>query len=147
MFRPRAGWLALTIVAVGAWVGTVTAQTGQTRQVMREKLELSEILLGALVTSNWGVLGKNAQGLVAVINRPGWQVFEAPEYTRQTRAFLTATQALIDASDQRDQRVALSAYNGLVASCVECHRYVARLRVAARPPRLPGVLDPAPSGD
>ncbi len=136
-FRRPAGWLALAMVLVAAGAGTLSAQTAQTRQVMREKLELSEILLGALVTSNWGVLGKNAQALVAVINRPGWQVLEGPEYARQTRAFLNATQALVEASDQRDQRVALGAYNGLVASCVECHRYVARLRVADRPPRLP----------
>lgn len=135
--RRRAWGLVLTLVAVAAWAGAGQAQTVQTRQVMREKLELSEILLGALVTSNWGVLGKNAQALVAVINRPGWQVLEAPEYTRQTRAFLNATQSLIDAAGQRDQRVALTAYNGLVASCVECHRYVARLRVAGGTPRLP----------
>ena len=136
-FRRCAGWLVLTVVAVAAWAGTPSAQTVQTRQVMREKLELSEVLLGALVTSNWGVLGKSAQQLVSVTNRPGWQALEVPEYTRQTRAFLTATQALIDAAGQRDQRVALTAYNGLVASCVECHRYVARLRVADQRPRLP----------
>jgi len=135
-FRRRAAPLALTMV-VAAWAGPGSAQTAQTRQVMREKLEMSEVLLGALVTSNWGALGKSAQALVAVTNRPGWQVLEAPEYTRQTRAFLTATQALIDAAGQRDQRVALTAYNGLVASCVECHRYVARSRVADQRPRLP----------
>jgi hypothetical protein len=133
----RCAALAVIMVMVGGWVPTGHAQTAQTRQVMRDKLELSEVLLGALVTSNWGVLGKSAQALVAVTNRPGWQVLEAPEYVRQTRAFLNATQALIDASGQRDQRVALAAYNGLVASCVECHRAVARLRVADIPPRVP----------
>jgi hypothetical protein len=138
-FRRRAGWPVLTAMAVAAWAGSLGAQTVQTRQVMRDKLELSEVLLGALVTSNWGALGKSAQALVAVTNRPGWQVLEAPEYVRQTRAFLNATQSLIDASGQRDQRVALTAYTGLVASCVECHRYVARLRVAGQPPRVPDV--------
>jgi hypothetical protein len=133
----RCAALAVIMVMVGGWVPTGHAQTAQTRQVMRDKLELSEVLLGALVTSNWGVLGKNAQALAAVTNRPGWQVLEAPEYVRQTRAFFNATQSLIDASGQRDQRVALTAYNGLVASCVECHRAVARLRVAGQPPRVP----------
>ncbi len=120
-------WLAMT----GA---EGHAQTGQTRQVMREKLELSEILLGGLVTSNWASLGKTTQSLIGVINRPGWQVLQSPEYVRQTTAFLNATQALLGAADARDQRTALAAYNGLVASCVECHRYVARARVAGQAP-------------
>ena len=119
---------------VGLWMGMTAAvgqaQTAQTRQVMREKLELSEILLGAVVTSNWTSLDKTTKALAAVINRPGWQVLVSPEYVRQTKAFLTATQSLQDAAAARDQRTALAAYNGLVASCVECHRYVARARVA-----------------
>jgi|KBSMisStandDraft_5_1062788.scaffolds.fasta_scaffold177337_2 hypothetical protein len=125
---------SLTLLAVALWLGVTAqpalAQTAQTRQVMREKLELSQVLLGAVVTSNWASLDKTTKALTAVINRPGWQVLASPEYVQQTRAFLNATQALQNAGAARDQRTALTAYNSLVASCVECHRYVARARVA-----------------
>ena len=125
---------SLTLLAVALWLGVTAqpalAQTAQTRQVMREKLELSQVLLGAVVTSNWASLDKTTKALTAVINRPGWQVLASPEYVQQTRAFLNATQALQNAGAAREQRTALSAYNGLVASCVECHLYVARARVA-----------------
>lgn len=132
-FREATGILALAALAWTALATSAAAQTVQTRQVMREKLELSEILLGALVTGNWLALSKNTQSLLGVTAKTGWQVFEGPEYVRQTRAFLRATQALVDAAEDRDQRTALAAYNGLVASCVECHRYVARMRVAGTP--------------
>ena len=110
------------------------AQTAQTRQVMREKLEQSEILLAGLVTSNWASLHDTTQNLIGLTNRPGWQVLQSAEYARQTKAFLTATQALLAAADARDQRTAVTAYNGLVASCVECHRFVARSRIADQRP-------------
>jgi len=129
---------AILLMFAALWLGTTGAvghaQNGQTRQVMREKLELSGILLGGLVTSNWASLHKTTQSLIGVINRPGWQVLQSPEYVSQTTAFLNATQALLAAADARDQRTALTAYNGLVASCVECHRYVARSRVAGQRP-------------
>jgi hypothetical protein len=129
-----AALLAFATLWVGMAAAPCLAQTSQTQQVMREKLRASEVLLGALVTSNWASLQKTTEFLVGVVNRPGWQVLQSPEYARQTKAFLTATQALLAAGEARDQRTALTAYNGLVASCVECHRYVARARLAGPPP-------------
>jgi hypothetical protein len=55
-----------------------------------------------------------------------------PEFNKQTLAFQRAIEALAAASKMRDQRTALTAYNGLVASCVECHNYVARSRIATK---------------
>ncbi len=129
--RPVAICRLVSIVAfTAALVSQTHAQTAQTRQVMREKLALSQGLLAALVTSNWAVLDKNTQALVAVTKRPGWQVLQAPEYARNTSRFLQATQALADAAIERDEPAALVAYNRLVVSCVGCHRYVARSRLA-----------------
>lgn len=142
--RRTAVLLPIAVLWLGMTAISSHAQTAQTRQVMREKLELSEILLGGLVTSNWTSLEKTTQSLIEVINRPGWQVLQSPEYVRQTSAFLNATQALLGAAEARDQRVALTAYTGLVASCVECHRYVARARVAGGDsrPGLAGARSP-----
>lgn len=132
---------ALALVAAAACVTPpVQAQTGLTRQVMREKLSRSSQLLAALVTSDWVALERESAALDAVTAKPGWDVLRAPEYIRQTGKFHLSVEALEEASRLRDQRQALAAYNGLVASCVECHRYVARARMASiatpAPPRL-----------
>lgn len=126
--------LVLALLALTASVtAPVQAQTSLTRQVMREKLTHSSQLLAALVTSNWAALERESAALDAVTLKPGWDVLRAPEYVRQTGNFHLSVDALEEASRLRDQRQALSAYNGLVASCVECHRYVARARVAREP--------------
>ena len=124
---------ALTLVALlGWWAPPLAAQTRQTKQVMRQKLAHSQELLAALVTSNWASLGSHGRDLEALTNQPGWDVLRLPEFNKQTLAFQRALQALADASKQRDQRTALTAYNGLVASCVECHSFVARSRIATK---------------
>jgi len=124
---------ALTLIALlGWWAPPLTAQTRQTKQVMRQKLAHSQQLLAALVTSNWASLASGSRDLEALTHQPGWDVLRQPEFNKQTLAFQRAIQALDEASKQRDQRTALTAYNGLVASCVECHTFVARSRIATR---------------
>lgn len=129
----KAACWTIAIMAT-AWISlivpSVSAQTVETKRVMQQKLAQSQQLLGALVTSNWMVLGQRTEALQALTSQPGWQVLTTPEYRSQTAAFLRATQAVAAAATQRDQRTALTAYNQLVTSCVECHRYVARSRIA-----------------
>jgi len=65
----------LTLLAValclGATAQSALAQTAQTQQVMREKLELAQVLLGAVVTSNWASLDKTTKALTAVTKSLG----------------------------------------------------------------------------
>jgi len=122
--------VALVMVLAAALSPVVQGQATQTKQVMREKLAHSERLLAALVTSNWVALDRSGRALEAVTNKPGWDVMRLPEFNKYTVAFQRATQALVASAGKRDQREALEAYNGVVASCVECHRYVARARIA-----------------
>ena len=121
------------VVMAMAWTSliapSVTAQTVETKRVM-QKLAQSQQLLGALVTSNWMALSQRTSALQTLTSQPGWQVLTTPEFRDQTAAFQRATQALATAATQRDQRTALTAYNQLVTSCLECNRYVARSRIA-----------------
>ena len=130
------GWLIASLATMTLLAATAVqrpaaaAQTRQTQQVMRQKLTESQQLLAALVTSNWTMLDRHARALQALTNQSGWDVMREPMFHTQTLAFQKAVQGLSDAAGQRDQRTALVAYNGLVSSCVECHRYVARARLA-----------------
>ena len=127
---------ALALVAlVGWWAAQpAAAQTRQTKQIMRQKLAQSQQMLAALVTSDWASLGNRSRDLEALTNQSGWDVLRLPEFNKQTLAFQRAVQAVAEASKQRDQRTALTAYNGLVSSCVECHNFVARSRIAVNLP-------------
>ena len=129
--------LLTTVAIVVAFLSRVEGQTVQTKQVMQQKLAQSQQLLGALVTSNWAALTQHTQALESLTRQPGWQFLQTPEYGNYTAAFAKATQALAAAAQQRDQRTAATAYTQLVNSCVECHRYVARARIAADVPAIP----------
>ena len=132
-------WVVLltTTVTLVAFLSRAEGQTAQTKQVMQQKLAQSQQLLAAVVTSNWGALTQRTQALESLTRQPGWQVLQTTEYRTYTTAFEKATQALATAAQQRDQRTAATAYNQLVSSCVECHRYVARSRIAADLPAIP----------
>jgi len=129
--------LLMTTVTVIAFLSSAEGQTAQTKQVMQQKLAQSQQLLAAVVTSNWTTLTQRTQTLESLTRQPGWQFLQTTEYRSYTTAFEKATQALAAAAQQRDQRAAATAYNQLVSSCVECHRYVARARIAVDLPAIP----------
>jgi hypothetical protein len=132
--KPRVRTNGLSVVAALALISVIatsaSAQTMQTKRVMRDKLAESSQLLAALVTSKWDALDKHARALRALTDQSGWDVMRLPEFAKQTTAFQRANMALIEAAGMRDQRTAVTAYNEVVASCVECHRFVARARIA-----------------
>ena len=124
----RVAAAALVSLAV-VWGPMLAAQASQTDQVMRQKLTQSERLLAALVTSDWAALDRHGRALKDLTSKPGWDQMRLPEYYKHTMAFQSSVESVVEAAGRRDQREALTAYNGLVASCVECHRYVARARI------------------
>ena len=132
----RRGFFLLWAGTVAALVTSLTvsnssAQTTALDRLMRQKLEQSQGMLAAVVTSNWADLERRSEALIRITNDPAWVVLNAPEYAKQSQAFLHATQELVDAAKRRDLEAAPLAYVSLTLSCVQCHRYVARARIAA----------------
>ena len=99
-------------------------------RVMREKLEHSKVILGAVVTSDWSTLDRESRALARATQDPAWMALTAPEYLRHSDAFQRALQSLIEASAKRDIEAASKAEVLLTMSCVDCHQYVARRRIA-----------------
>lgn len=124
-------WAGAVAVTTSLAVSNSSAQTTALSRVMRQKLEQSQGMLAAVVTSNWADLERRSEALVRVTSDPAWAVLNTPEYARQSQAFLRAAQDLIDAAKRRDLDAAPLAYASLTLSCVQCHRYVARARIAA----------------
>lgn len=109
------------------------AQTPALAALMREKLVHSQQLLDAVVTSRWAALEKHAVALRSLTSRPAWAVLQSPEYARQTARFDRALDDLISAARRKDLDEAPTAYNAVTLSCVQCHRHVARMRLAGTP--------------
>jgi hypothetical protein len=106
-------------------------------QVMRNKLDHSQKILEAIVTSNWQELDRHSRELARAAQDPAWSVLRMPEYVRHSGAFLRATANLIEAAKLRDLEAASLGFISLSTSCVSCHRYMTRARIATGRPLEP----------
>jgi len=111
-----------------------SAQTARTKQIMRAKLDHSQKILEAVVTSNWPLLDRESREMALVVRDPAWSSLVMPEYTRHGEAFLRATNDLMEAAKLRDLEGASLGLISLTASCVSCHRYMARARIVTTGP-------------
>ena len=130
------GWRLMIGVVLIASVGGISeaAQTVALNRVMRAKLEHTQQILGNVVTSNWAELARHSEELRRLAQDPAWAVLTTPEYVRQSAAFVRASEDLIDAAKRRDGEAAPLAFVALTMSCVQCHRHVARMRLAQSVP-------------
>lgn len=126
----RVLWAGVVTITISLAGSPSSAQTTALARLMRQKLEHSQALLAAVTMSNWGELERHSQALVQITSDPAWMVLRTPEYARQGQAFVRAAEDLVDAAKRRDLDAAPLAYVSLTLSCVQCHRYVARARIA-----------------
>jgi len=120
------------VVALSAFFGlaAVPGQEPQLNSVMHEKLEHSQKILEAVVTSDWASLDSHSRALEALTHDPRWTVLKSPEYARYSVTFVRAIAALRQAAAQRDLEKTPKAYIAMTLECVQCHRYLARERLA-----------------
>lgn len=127
--------LAAAVLLVVVTAGpSSSAQPARMKQVMRTKLDHSQRILEAVVTSNWQLLDRESRDMALVVRDPAWSSLAVPEYVRHTEAFLRATDDLIEAARLRDLEGASLGFMSLTTSCVSCHRYLARARIATTRP-------------
>lgn len=128
--KPTITFALALLLAVLVGGPSPAAQTRQLSRVMREKLEHSKNILEGLVTSNWLQIERESIELAKATADPAWTVLKMPDYVRHSEAFIRATDSLIDAARRHDLEGASLSYVSLTTSCVSCHRYVARARLA-----------------
>ena len=127
--------LAAAILLVTVTAGPApSAQAPRLKQVMRAKLDHSQKILEAVVTSNWQLLDRESRDIALVVREPAWQSLMMPEFTRHSEAFLRATDGLTQAARLRDLEYASLGLISLTTSCVHCHRYLARARIVTERP-------------
>ena len=123
-------WRGAVLLLALFGVSAASTQGTALDRLMRRKLVCSQKILGAVVTSRWAELEAQSKELEALTRDPAWMVLNAPEYVRHSDDFRTAVRALHEAAAQRDLEATPKAYIAVTLSCVDCHRYLARSRLA-----------------
>jgi hypothetical protein len=128
----KRGGLVFALFALLGAAETTTAQGPALDRVMHKKLEVSQKIFEAVVTSRWADLEAGSRELEDLTRDPAWTVLRSKEYVRHSDTFRTAVRALHEAAAQRDLERTPHAYVAVTLSCVECHRYLARNRLAGK---------------
>jgi hypothetical protein len=127
------------VVAAGIYLtfaGISSAQTARTGRLMREKLLHSQRILAALTTSDYALLQRETQALIAITKNPVWSELITPDLRPYTSGFAKALTDLSVASERRDYDSAGASYGALTTACIDCHKHVAKSRVADVPRQI-----------
>jgi hypothetical protein len=107
------------------------------KMFMREKLNHSQKLLEALVLEDFKGMAKESQALSLLSLAASWQVLQTPEYAQQSLEFRRAADAVHNAAEKNNLDGAALAYVEVTMKCVNCHKYVRGVRMAATERRGP----------
>jgi hypothetical protein len=135
--NPRSRVRGIVVFSVGmalACAEASSAQTARTARLMREKLTHSQRILAALVTSDYGLLQRETQALTSITRSPEWMALMTADMRPYTSGFTRALGDLSAAAERRDYDTAGAGYGALTAACIDCHKHVAKTRVAGSSP-------------
>jgi hypothetical protein len=133
--------LPFLLVAVVALVSVSVAQQtglGPAKELMREKLELSQKLLEGLATENYDLMLAKSARLSAISQGSGWSQFDNPEYAPQSVIFRRQVEALNRAARNKNLDAATLAYVRMTMSCVDCHKLIRGKPSAGLQRTIPG---------
>ena len=102
------------------------------RDFMRVKLSHSQKVLEGLTTQDFDMIAKNSEALKRLSLESDWQVIQTPEYQDFSKHFRRAADALTETAKKKNLDGAALAYVELTMNCINCHKYVRGVRMAAR---------------
>ena len=130
--------VGLATLAYGAAPSAVQGQeANKVSEFMRAKLLHSQKVLEGLVREDYDAIAKHAQEMSLLSQASNWQVFETPEYVRQSSEFQRAADELTKAGKEKNLDGAALAYVAMTMKCVACHKYVRGVRMANKRIELP----------
>lgn len=123
--------LTLSVLMVAGWAGPAhTQRTDNVKEFMRAKLTHSQKVLEGLTTEDFEAVAKHSQEMSLLSQAASWQVLQTPEYMQRSTEFRRSTDALTEAAKNKNLDGATLAYVDVTMKCVECHKYVRRVRQA-----------------
>lgn len=126
--------LSIAIVGWMAMAGSVSMVSAAEKDVidvfMRAKLQHSQKVLEGLTTEDFSVVAKHSQAMALLSQDQQWQVLQTPEYLQRSVEFRRAIEALTEAAKKENLDGATLAYVDVTMKCIECHKYLRRVRQA-----------------
>ena len=108
-----------------------TQDKGNLRDFMRAKLDHSQKVIEGLATEDFPLIEKHAQEMSLLTHAEVWQVVQSPEYVQHSTEFRRAADALTKAAGDKNIDGAALAYMEVTLKCVNCHKYVRKVRMAS----------------
>lgn len=141
----RGRWLVVACVAVGlTWLGVslagqpnpaprAQAPANEVADIMALKLKHSERVLEAIALADFDTLAKESQALSLLSQEAAFNVLMTAEYAQQSLEFRRSADALTKAAKSKNIDAAALAYVDITMKCVNCHKHVRDVRMAALP--------------
>ena len=132
--------LALVIAGLAQAQGSAEPVEDMPKEVrpldvfMRRKLELSRETLQGIVTEDFPLIKRSAEGLEKMSRQAEWEVFRMDEYNHLSAEFRRVARTLAKQAEKKNIDGAALAYMQLTMSCVECHKFTRGVRMAAETP-------------
>lgn len=101
---------------------------------MRRKLELSRDALKGIVTEDFALLKRSAEGMEKMSRSAEWAVFRLDEYNHLSAEFRRVARTLAAQAEKKNIDAATLAYVQLTISCVECHKFTRGVKMASDVP-------------
>lgn len=126
------GGLALALVT-GGWLveRAASQQEDKLQDFMELKLDHSQEVLRGVVLEDFELIAKHSQELSLLSQAASWRVFQTTEYLQHSSEFRRTADALTEAARQKNLDAAALRYVDLTLKCVNCHKYVRGVRMAA----------------
>ncbi len=132
--------LALVIAGLAQAQGSAEPVEDMPKEVrpldvfMRRKLELSRETLQGIVTEDFPLIKRSAEGLEKMSRQAEWEVFRMDEYNHLSAEFRRVARTLAKQAEKKNIDGAALAYMQLTMSCVECHKFTRGVRMADQSP-------------
>jgi hypothetical protein len=122
--------LLLTSLLLGSlFSGFVQAQDN-VAVFMKAKLKHSQEVLKGLVIEDFDLIAKNSQAMSLLCEDELWQVLQTPEYSARSAEFQRSVAAVTEAARKKNLEAATLGYVDVTLKCVNCHKYVRKVRMA-----------------
>lgn len=108
--------------------GAAPPDVNKVRQYMRPKLEHSQKLLEGLALEDYDMIARQSAAISLMSQGSNWDILQTEEYLRSSQEFRKAADAITAAAKAKDLEQATDGYLDLTRRCVECHKYLRKVR-------------------
>jgi hypothetical protein len=133
--------IVLTWFICGAGSLAEAQQKDALTTFMRVQLVHAQKALEGLTMEDFESIAKESQAMALLSQDAQWKVLQTQEYLQRSTEFRRAVDALTESAKKKNLDGATLAYVDVTMKCVECHKYVRRIRQAQdQTPVVPGTI-------